>query len=677
MRKKHSALLLIILLSASILWLGIIAQPAKNEVAWATTDIATSHRFIDLAYLTAHFQELRGVFVSTIGVARFSPSIYMYEDFWLKGANAIAVPVVMSTNDLPRPKDGSLVEVSGKVEFSSLEGGSFYLNASSAIAKRNVILLGWDGVQRNHLLELIDRGSMPNLVSFMRSGTMVNVTISDHYTDTKAGWTQILTGYKFWKTGVYNNFFWFHSIPAGYTIPERVESIFGEDQVTTGFIAGKLRHMETVNSTGSAVSEGPFTHEAIYSNLPSRLDVVSIGDNDQDRYANVVGPMTLQFIENNTNNHFFAFFHFSDPDHIGHAYGENSVEYENAIETCDYWLGQVQAKLNTLGIAQNTLIYVTADHGFDEGETSHYNSPYIFLAASDKNVSRNGDQVDVAPTIYYGLGLWNQTFSPALDGYPLQVALPSGELQYRQEILANNVPISRPSMSIANSEMDQMKKIVTFQASDNNSAVIMLLVDNTLKADGLWTRNHTATTSINGSYTIDTRGLSQGWHNVKILAFGEHGTNNGGPGNQPENDGGSPSINSLDLYVGTLPPPSPSPSPIETPTPITLFATPQSPLFSPSFPPSPNSTASQSLVPSPSPSQSPSPFLVALTGLFINLLRQIPLISSLRQYFRARHFLCQLLSHQMIRSYHNRQDPRMLQCLQITFILLWLFWQLC
>ena len=30
----------------------------------------------------------------------------------------------------------------------------------------NVILLGWDGVQRNHLFELINRGLMPNLVTF-------------------------------------------------------------------------------------------------------------------------------------------------------------------------------------------------------------------------------------------------------------------------------------------------------------------------------------------------------------------------------------------------------------------------------------------------------------------------------------------------------------------------------
>jgi hypothetical protein len=168
-----------------------------------------------------------------------------------------------------------------------------------AHTKPNVILLGWDGVQRNHLFELLERGLMPNLRSFLQNGAMVNVTVSDHYTDTKAGWTQILTGYKWWKTGVFNNIFWFHSIPRGSTIPERLENIYGKDKITTAFITGKINHMETINGDATASIGSPwaiYTHEAIYSNLPSQLDLVSAGnpDNgiynpDNDRYADVVG----------------------------------------------------------------------------------------------------------------------------------------------------------------------------------------------------------------------------------------------------------------------------------------------------------------------------------------------------------------------------------------------------
>ena len=426
----------------------------------------------------------------------------------------------------------------------------------SAGENTNVLLIGWDGVQRNHLFELMGRGLLPNLSSFVLGGTIVNVTVSDHYTDTKSGWTQILTGYRWWRTGVYNNFFWFHSIPRGYAIPERLETIYGQEQLVTGFITGKVRHMETVDGTGTAET-GPYTHEAIYSNLPSQLDVVSVGDLDQDRYADVVGPITIQFIENNANNHFFAFFHFSDPDHVGHTYGENSVEYEEAIETCDYWLGQILIKLNTLNVAQKTLIYITADHGFDEGGITHYDAPHIFLATNDKNVTRNGDEVDVAPTVYYGLGLWNQSFNPALDGYPLQVSLPPAEEQRRQAILADSTLTPQPSLSITDGS-EQANKIITFHASATNLAAVLLLLDNNLIADGPWTWNFTSTISATGSLMLNTTSLTDGLHNIKVLAFPAHATFNGGPGNNPQIDGGSPSINSIDFYVTNAIPEFPS-----------------------------------------------------------------------------------------------------------------------
>jgi hypothetical protein len=70
---------------------------------------------------------------------------------------------------------------------------------------KNVILIGWDGVQRNHLFELLNGGNLSNLKSFVKEGTIANITVMDHRTDTKAGWTQILTGYKWWRTGVFNN----------------------------------------------------------------------------------------------------------------------------------------------------------------------------------------------------------------------------------------------------------------------------------------------------------------------------------------------------------------------------------------------------------------------------------------------------------------------------------------
>jgi hypothetical protein len=411
----------------------------------------------------------------------------------------------------------------------------------------NVILFGWDGVQRNHLYELMSRGLMPNLSAFNSTGKMVNVTVTDHYTDTKAGWTQILTGYHWWRTSVFSNNIWFNSVPRNYTIPERLENFYGSSQIKTAFITGKLNQMEIQDGTGTAApgsGYSVFSNQALYSNLPSQLDVVSVGDLDQDRYANVTGPLMMQFIQNNADQHFFGFFHLSDPDHIGHQFGENSPQYEQGIETCDYWLGQILGKLTSLGIANKTLIYITADHGFDEGAYTHLNAPYVFLATNDLNVNRNGDEVDVAATVYYGLGLWGFNFNPVLDGYPLQLNLSDSEIQHRNSVLADTSNLPTPSIDIVDNGTYQ--KTVTYNAEDDNLAAVFLLLDNSLKFACPLNNTSNGTVTASGSYILNTMNLSVGSHAVRILAFDAHGANNGGPGNDPAN-GGGPASNSVEL----------------------------------------------------------------------------------------------------------------------------------
>jgi hypothetical protein len=503
--------------------------------------------------------------------------------------------------------------------------------ATEASASTNVILLGWDGVQRDDLFNLLNSGQMPNLSALIQKGTIVNVTVSDHPTDTKAGWTQILTGYKWWRTGVFDNVFWFNSIPAGYTIPERLEKIYGKDNIVTAFIKAKVNHMETIDGTNTAQIGTPwsiYTNEAIYSHLPSELDVISSGtpdngpyDANNDRYADVVGPVTIQFLQNNSDNHFFAFFHFGDPDHKGHLYGENSVEYLNAIKTCDYWLGQIMTTLEAHDIAKNTLIYLTTDHGFDKGLETHYYAPNTFLATNDKNVTRNGDEVDIAPTIYYGLGLWNQSFNPSLDGFPLQTILPTGEEARRQSTLTDTAPIPTPVMSIIDGASHL--KTVTFSAKDNNLAAVLLLVDNRLKSNGPWNWSRAEDVTATGSYTLNTMGLSIGLHTVKILAFDDHGAYNGGNEFYPAG-GGIPAMNSIDFYVEDSSSPSPTPTPSLTPLPTptlaptsnqTQFPTAtQTPTVAPSIIAPPVATSQPTLTPTlsePVPTQRATPLLLS------------------------------------------------------------------
>ena len=135
--------------------------------------------------------------------------------------------------------------------------------------------------------------------------------------------------------------------------------------------------------------------------------------------AERLGPYVLKCLDKYKDKRFFLFIQFQDPDARGHEYGENSRLYNEAIIECDSWLGRIMDKLKELGIYDKTLIYVTADHGFDEGERSHYDAPYVFLATNDDRVIRDGNNIDIVPTILERLGISVAGIEPPLDGYSL------------------------------------------------------------------------------------------------------------------------------------------------------------------------------------------------------------------------------------------------------------------
>ncbi|HHY45948.1 MAG TPA: sulfatase-like hydrolase/transferase [Firmicutes bacterium] len=361
------------------------------------------------------------------------------------------------------------ISVIGTVAIASGESGVI----------KNAILISWDGVQRDHLRELLETGSLPNLKGLIEEGTIVEIDVT-HKTDTKAGHAQMLTGYGPEVTGVYSNSV-YQPIPKGYTIFERLEEAFGKDGIATIMITGK---------GGNLGSKGPSSEEPLITELSrkqlekkgvsrdqvlERLKKVFGDDNvgraiisiiteapskalkklssgflkspegmkvkrrlamqshrgepfynakpaidlfqgDKARPADEVGKLALDSLDQYGKGRFFAFFHFSDPDHAGHKYGENSREYSDAIIAADKWLGRIVQKLKELGVYEETRIYVTSDHGFDEGKTSHSMAPYVFLATNDPEIKRRGDQRDIVPTLLARMGFDISKVDPPLLG---------------------------------------------------------------------------------------------------------------------------------------------------------------------------------------------------------------------------------------------------------------------
>jgi hypothetical protein len=277
---------------------------------------------------------------------------------------------------------------------------------------RHVILIGWDGVQREHLQQCLKRGELPNLAALASRGAMVDIEVKGT-TDTKAGWAQILSGYMPEVSGVYSNRK-YQPIPAGYTIFERLKSHFGPEHFAAVAVISKKGNIgaggPSMNRKAGKMDQGqPYYHTKKNMDLFTN----NIGESRK------VTKRALKELAAYKERPSFFFIHYGEVDHMGHGHGENSKEYNDAIISCDRELGRLLAGLKGLKEYGNTLIYVTADHGFDEGMTHHKNAPHVFLATNDPLVRESGRREDITPTILQRFGLDLTVIKPPLAGKPL------------------------------------------------------------------------------------------------------------------------------------------------------------------------------------------------------------------------------------------------------------------
>jgi len=107
------------------------------------------------------------------------------------------------------------------------------------------------------------------------------------------------------------------------------------------------------------------------------------------------------------------FVHFGDVDHVGHGVGHGTQAYHNQIAKTDDYLKKIMEAITKAGIADETLIIVSADHGgINKGHggktMQEMRIPWI---AYGKSVKRNGPitesivTYDTAATIAWLFGL--------------------------------------------------------------------------------------------------------------------------------------------------------------------------------------------------------------------------------------------------------------------------------
>lgn len=69
----------------------------------------------------------------------------------------------------------------------------------------------------------------------------------------------------------------------------------------------------------------------------------------------------VQYIESKKPN--FLFVHLHDVDSVGHQTGHDTPDYYAAVERTDAHIGSILKSLERAGIAEETMVLVTADHG--------------------------------------------------------------------------------------------------------------------------------------------------------------------------------------------------------------------------------------------------------------------------------------------------------------------------
>jgi precorrin-6B methylase 2 len=311
---------------------------------------------------------------------------------------------------------------------------------------QNVILFGWDGLNRDVVKKYLEQKKLPNLQKLIDEGTFVEIDVEGK-ADTKAGWAQILSGYYPEVTGVYSNY-QYKPIPEDLSIFERLEKHFGPDKFVSVAIIGQSedfgtappkkvrvqdekrssqsdKTVETEKAANKRQPQGTFWLEngRRYRIIPGQpyyfttrsMDLFENGLEVNEK----VSARVIEILEKYKDKPFFFFVNFTDAVNAARKHKENSKEYKEALLSNDLWTGRIMAKIRDLGLGDKTQFYITAAHGSNYDEKEQSFSSDVFLAANNKKINRNGRRQDLAPTILEAFGLNLNELKPALDGISL------------------------------------------------------------------------------------------------------------------------------------------------------------------------------------------------------------------------------------------------------------------
>lgn len=323
-----------------------------------------------------------------------------------------------------------------------------------------VVFITWDGVRPHWFDVLTENGTLSNINRVLEGGYVQEVRITNHKTSTDPGLICMETGYGPNITGIYSNMFGPGSpklsAPDGYTTMERIKATRGDEVKTAMFLCWSFHQINEEHM----VQQGNYT-DTIFENIkigedvdywfaaenlswtPNDVESIAAAWNgyheEKDLYytplikASYLGERAADWIASNSDEEFYIRMHFTEPDNIGHGFGEAdkygtlTAEYLQALIECDDATGIVLDALEDAGILDNTLVIIGTDHGFWRRDHTEDPWPYGHLevvnqkfAISHKAVGHSElipvSQCDISPTIQSVMGVNLSEVTPSYLG---------------------------------------------------------------------------------------------------------------------------------------------------------------------------------------------------------------------------------------------------------------------
>ena len=258
---------------------------------------------------------------------------------------------------------------------------SFALTVFAAPRAEHVFIISIDGGNP----DVIQRSEMPVLKKLVKEGAHTWVAETIVPSLTLPAHTSMLTGVGADKHKVT----WNNWSPTNGLV--RVPTIFAAAKqagLSTAMFVGKEKFRHLLQ---------PGTVDEFNLNRPASV-VVSKSDSgdlnlkkEGNVFARVVAGDAADYIVRTKPN--LCFIHFTDPDTIGHISGWGSPEQLKAFADTDAALGVVLKAIRKAGIAKESVIIISADHGgHDRGHTKgtpeDMHIPWIAWAKASRSVWR-------------------------------------------------------------------------------------------------------------------------------------------------------------------------------------------------------------------------------------------------------------------------------------------------